>query len=47
VKHLPFRESFRLAIAASAAAVTMEGSKMADFPLIQSLIPLVQMEDVG
>jgi 1-phosphofructokinase len=47
VKHLPFRESFRLAVAASAAAVTMEGSKVADLALIQSLIPLVQMEDVG
>jgi len=47
VKHLPFRESFRLAIAASAAAVTMEGSKVADLALIQSLIPCVQMEDVG
>jgi 1-phosphofructokinase len=47
VKHLSFRESFRLAMAASAAAVTMEGSKMADLALIQSLIPLVQMEEVG
>jgi 1-phosphofructokinase len=47
VKHLSFRESFRLAMAASAAAVTMEGSKMADLALIQSLIPLVQIEDVG
>jgi 1-phosphofructokinase len=47
VKHLPFRESFRLAMAASAAAVTMEGSKVADLALIQSLIPLVQMEDAG
>jgi 1-phosphofructokinase len=47
VKRLPFRESFRLAVAASAAAVTMEGSKVADLALIQSLIPLVQMEEVG
>ena len=47
VKHLSFRESFRLAMAASAAAVTMEGSKVADLALIQSLIPLVQVEDVG
>jgi 1-phosphofructokinase len=46
VKHLSFRESFRLAIAASAAAVTMEGSNVADVTLIQSLIPQVQMEDV-
>jgi 1-phosphofructokinase len=47
VKHLPFRESFLLAMAASAAAVTMEGSKVDDLALIQSLIPLVQMEEVG
>jgi len=47
VKHLSFRESFRLAMAASAAAVTMEGSKVADLALIQSLIPLVQMEEAG
>ena len=47
VKHLSFRESFRLAMAASAAAVTMEGSKVADLALIQSLIPLVQVEEVS
>jgi hypothetical protein len=33
-------------MAASAAAVTMEGSKVADLALIQSLIPQVQIEDV-
>jgi 1-phosphofructokinase len=47
VKHLSFRESFRLAMAASAAAVTMEGSKVADLALIQSLIPQVRVEDLG
>jgi 1-phosphofructokinase len=47
VKHLLFRESFRLAMAASAAAVTMEGSKVAELALIQSLIPLVQIEEVN
>jgi 1-phosphofructokinase len=47
VKHLSFRESFRLAIAASAAAVTMEGSKVADLALVQSLLPQVQVEEVS
>jgi 1-phosphofructokinase len=47
VEHLPFRESFRLAMAAGAAAVTTEGSGVADLALIQSLIPLVEMEDVS
>ena len=41
VNKLSFRDSFRLAIAASAAAVTLEGSKMADLALIQSLLPQV------
>ncbi len=47
MKHLSFRESFCLAMAASAAAVTMEGSKVADLALVQSLLPQVQIEDVG
>ena len=47
VKHLSFRDSFRLAIAASAAAVTMEGSKMADLAQIQSLLPQVHVEDLA
>ena len=47
VNHLSFRESFRLAIAASAAAVTMEGSKVADLAVVQSLVPQVRIEDVG
>jgi 1-phosphofructokinase len=46
-KHLSFRESFRLAMAASAAAVTMEGSKVAELALVQSLLPQVRIEDVG
>jgi 1-phosphofructokinase len=46
VKHLPFRESFRLAIATSAAAVTMEGTKMGDLALIESLLPQVRIEDL-
>ena len=46
VKHLSFRESFRLAVAASAAAVTMEGSKVAELSLVESLLPQVQVEDL-
>ena len=46
VNHLSFRESFRLAIAASAAAVTMEGSMVADLAVVQSLVPQVRIEDV-
>jgi 1-phosphofructokinase len=46
VNHLSFRDSFRLAIAASAAAVTMEGSKVAELALVHSLLPQVQIEDL-
>jgi 1-phosphofructokinase len=44
VKHLSFRDSFHLAMAASAAAVTMEGSKVAELALVQSLLPQVRIE---
>jgi 1-phosphofructokinase len=47
VKHFSFPHSFRLAMAASAAAVTMEGSKVADLALVQSLLPQVQIEQVS
>jgi 1-phosphofructokinase len=47
VERLSFRDSFRLAMAASAAAVTMEGSKVAELALVQSLLPQVRVEDVG
>jgi len=47
VNHLSFRDSFRLAMAASAAAVTMEGSKMGDLSLVQSLFPQVHIEEVN
>jgi 1-phosphofructokinase len=46
VNHLSFRESFRLAMAAGAAAVTMEGSKVADLALVQSLLPQVEIEEI-
>ena len=47
VNHLSFRDSFRLAMAASGAAVTMEGSKVADLALVHSLLPQVQVEEVS
>jgi 1-phosphofructokinase len=46
VNHLSFPESFRLAIAASAAAVSLEGSKMAGLALIQSLLPKVEVVEL-
>ena len=46
VNHLSFGDAFCFAVAASAAAVTMEGSKVADLALARSLVPLVQIEDV-
>jgi len=45
VNHLSFRDSFRLAMAASAAAVTMEGSKMGNLALVHSLFPKVHIEE--
>jgi 1-phosphofructokinase len=47
VNHLSFRDAFCFAVAASAAAVTMEGSKVADLALVQSLVPQVQIEEVS
>ena len=44
---LSFRESFRLAMAASAASVTIEGTKFADFAAIQRLLPEVHVEDLS
>ena len=45
VKGLPFRQAFRMAVAASAATVALEGSKVADFAMVQELIPQVTLED--
>jgi 1-phosphofructokinase len=47
VTHLPLRDSFCLAMAASAAAVTMEGSKVAELALVHSLLPQVQIEEIS
>jgi 1-phosphofructokinase len=46
VTHLSFRDSFRLAMAASAAAVTIEGSKSADLATVQRLLPQIQIEEI-
>ena len=43
---LPFRQAFRMAVAASAATVAMEGTKVADLAAVQELIPQVRLEDV-
>ena len=47
VEALPFRQAFCLAVAASAATVAMEGTKVADLAAVQELIPKVTVEDVG
>jgi len=46
VTHLSFRESFRLAMAASAASVALEGTKFADFEAINRLLPEVRIEEI-
>jgi 1-phosphofructokinase len=43
---LSFRQAFRMAVAASAATVAMEGTRVADLAAVQELIPLVMLEDV-
>jgi 1-phosphofructokinase len=47
IKHLSFRESFRLAMAASAASVTLEGTEFAELEAINRLLPEVQVEDIS
>jgi 1-phosphofructokinase len=47
VQGLPFRQAFRMAVAASAATVALEGSKVADLAAVQELIPLVTLENVA
>jgi 1-phosphofructokinase len=44
VEKLPFREAFRMAVAASAATVALAGSKVADLAGVQHLLPLVILE---
>jgi 1-phosphofructokinase len=45
VAGIPFRQAFRMAVAASAATVAMEGTKVADLAAVQELIPQVTLED--
>jgi 1-phosphofructokinase len=45
VEGLPFRPAFRMAVAASAAAVALEGTQMADLAAVQALTPQVTLED--
>ena len=47
VEGLPFRQAFCLAVAASAATVAMEGTKVADLAAAQELIPQVTLEDAA
>lgn len=47
VEGLPFREAFRMAVAASAATVAMEGTQVADLAAVQALIPQVTLEDAA
>ena len=46
VTGLPFRQAFQMAVAASAATVALEGTKLADLAAIQALIPQVILENV-
>jgi 1-phosphofructokinase len=45
VTGMQFRQAFRMAVAASAATVAMEGTKVADLAAIEELIPQVTLED--
>jgi 1-phosphofructokinase len=45
VAGLPFRQAFRMAVAASAATVAMEGTRVADLAAVQELVPQVTLED--
>jgi len=47
VEGLSFRHAFQMAVAASAATVALEGTKVADLAAVQSLIPQVTLEDVN
>ena len=47
ISGLSFREKFRLAMAASAASVTLEGTKFADRAAIERLLPEVHVEDLS
>jgi 1-phosphofructokinase len=44
VRHLPFRDAFRFAVAASAATVARNGTKLADFAAAQELLGQVRID---
>ena len=44
---IPFREAFRMAVAASAATVAMEGTRVADLASVEALLPQVILEDAA
>jgi 1-phosphofructokinase len=46
VQGMPFRKAFRLAVAASAATVALEGSEVADLASMERILPQVVLEDV-
>jgi len=47
ITRLTFRDSFRLAVAASAAAVSTEGTQAADLATVHSLLSQVQVEEIS
>jgi len=47
VEGLPFRQAFQMAVAASAATVALEGTRVAEWADVQELIPRVRLEDVA
>ncbi len=47
VEGLAFRQAFQMAVAASAATVAMEGTRVADLAAVQALIPQVNLEDAA
>lgn len=47
VERLPFRQAFQLAVAASAATVALEGTRVADLAAAQALMPQVILEDAA
>jgi 1-phosphofructokinase len=46
VEGWPFRQAFRLAVAASAATASLEGTQVADLAAAEALLPQVMLEDV-
>jgi len=47
ITHLSFQDSFRLAMAASAASVTTDGTQVPDLTAIRRLLPEVHVEDIS